>query len=98
MSHSRGTSADNPEPESTLDRVKTWYHVPALLLVLGFMLWNRARNYSAYIVDGEVLFSGTDPWYHYRSTMYVVRNWPATMPFDPWTYFPYGNRSGQFGH
>ena len=97
MSHSRGTSAENPEPESTLDRVKTWYHVPALLLVLGFMLWNRARNYSEYIVDGEVLFSGTDPWYHYRSTMYVVQNWPATMPFDPWTYFPYGNRSGQFG-
>jgi len=97
MSHSRGTSAENPEPESTLDRVKTWYHVPALLLVFGFMLWNRARNYSSYIVDGKVLFSGTDPWYHYRSTMYVVRNWPATMPFDPWTYFPYGNRSGQFG-
>jgi dolichyl-diphosphooligosaccharide--protein glycosyltransferase len=97
MSHSRGTSAENPEPESTLDRVKTWYHVPALLLVLGFMLWNRARNYSSYIVDGEVLFTGTDPWYHYRSTMYVVQNWPATMPFDPWTYFPYGNRSGQFG-
>ncbi len=97
MSHSRGTSAENPEPESTLDRVKTWYHVPALLLVLGFMLWNRARNYSEYIVDGEVLFTGTDPWYHYRSTMYVVENWPATMPFDPWTYFPYGTRSGQFG-
>ncbi|MBX0303027.1 oligosaccharyl transferase, archaeosortase A system-associated [Haloarcula salinisoli] len=97
MSHSRGTSAENPEPESTLDRVKTWYHVPALLLVLGFMLWNRAQNYSEYIVDGEVLFSGTDPWYHYRSTMYVVENWPATMPFDPWTYFPYGTRSGQFG-
>nr|WP_276250906.1 oligosaccharyl transferase, archaeosortase A system-associated [Halomicroarcula sp. SHR3] len=61
------------------------------------MLWNRAKNYSSYIVDGEVLFSGTDPWYHYRSTMYVVENWPATMPFDPWTYFPYGTRTGQFG-
>jgi dolichyl-diphosphooligosaccharide--protein glycosyltransferase len=97
MSHSRGTSAENPEPESTLDRVKTWYHVPALLLVLGFMLWNRARNYASYIVDGEVMFSGTDPWYHYRSTMYVVENWPETMPFDPWTHFPYGTRSGQFG-
>ncbi|WP_277541076.1 oligosaccharyl transferase, archaeosortase A system-associated [Haloarcula laminariae] len=97
MSHSRGTSAENPEPESTLDRVKSWYHVPALLLVFGFMLWNRARNYASYIVDGEVLFTGTDPWYHYRSTMYVVQNWPATMPFDPWTYFPYGTRSGQFG-
>jgi len=61
------------------------------------MMLNRAQNYSAYIVDGEVIFSGTDPWYHYRSTMYVVQNWPATMPFDPWTNFPYGTRSGQFG-
>ncbi|WP_324662027.1 oligosaccharyl transferase, archaeosortase A system-associated [Haloarcula sediminis] len=97
MSHSRGTSTDTPEPESALDRVKSWYHVPALLLVFGFMLWNRARNYTNFIVDGEVIFSGTDPWYHYRSTMFVVENWPATMPFDPWTRFPYGNRSGQFG-
>jgi len=61
------------------------------------MLWNRVQNYSNFIVGGEVMFSGQDPWYHYRSTMYVVRHWPATMPFDPWTYFPYGTRSGQFG-
>ena len=97
MSQSRGFLDDNPELESALESVKEWYHVPTLLLVIGFMLWNRLRNYSNYIVDGEVIFSGTDPWYHYRSTMYVVRNWPVTMPFDPWTHFPYGNRSGQFG-
>jgi len=97
MSQSRGNLGDNPELESTLEKVKEWYHIPALLLVLGFMLWNRVQNYANFIVDGEVLFSGQDPWYHFRSTMYVVQNWPATMPFDPWTYFPYGTRSGQFG-
>jgi dolichyl-diphosphooligosaccharide--protein glycosyltransferase len=97
MSQSRGYLDDNPELDAALDRVKEWYHIPALVLVIGFMLWNRVQNYSNYIVDGEVIFSGTDPWYHYRSTMYVVNNWPSTMPFDPWTYFPYGNRSGQFG-
>ena len=97
MSQSRGYLDDNPELDAALDTVKEWYHVPALLLVVGFMLWNRVQNYSNYIVDGQVLFSGTDPWYHLRNTMYVVQNWPATMPFDPWTYFSYGNRSGQFG-
>jgi dolichyl-diphosphooligosaccharide--protein glycosyltransferase len=97
MSQSRGYLDDNPELESALDTAKEWYHVPALVLVFGFMLWNRVQNYDNYIVDGEVIFSGTDPWYHYRNTMYVVRNWPATMPFDPWTHFAVGNRSGQFG-
>jgi len=97
MSQIGGLLDENPELESTLDRVKEWYHIPALLLVFGFMLWNRVRNFSNFIVDGQVLFSGQDPWYHYRSTMYVVQNWPMTMPFDPWTKFPTGTRSGQFG-
>ncbi|WP_135302722.1 oligosaccharyl transferase, archaeosortase A system-associated [Haloarcula amylovorans] len=97
MSQSRGYLDDNPELESALDWVQEWYHIPALVVLIGFMLWNRVRNYSQFIVDGEVLFSAQDPWYHYRSTMFVVENWPATMPFDPWTYFPHGTRSGQFG-
>ncbi len=61
------------------------------------MLWNRVRSWQNFIVDGEVLFSGNDAWYHYRSTQYVVQNWPSTMPFDPWTNFPYGTSNGQFG-
>ncbi|MDS0276819.1 oligosaccharyl transferase, archaeosortase A system-associated [Halomicroarcula sp. S1AR25-4] len=97
MSQSRGYLDDNPELESALDWVQEWYHIPTLLVLLGFMLWNRVRNVSNFVVDGEVLFSGQDPWYHFRSTMYVVENWPATMPFDPWTYFPNGTASGQFG-
>ncbi|MBX0294011.1 oligosaccharyl transferase, archaeosortase A system-associated [Haloarcula nitratireducens] len=97
MSQSRGYLDENPELESALDWVQEWYHIPALVVLIGFMLWNRVRNYSQFIVDGEVLFSAQDPWYHYRTTMFVVENWPATMPFDPWTYFPYGTRSGQFG-
>ncbi|WP_254280363.1 oligosaccharyl transferase, archaeosortase A system-associated [Haloarcula marina] len=97
MSQSRGYLDENPQLESALDWVQQWYHIPTLVVLLGFMLWNRVRNYSNFFVDGEVLFSGQDPWYHFRSTMYVVENWPATMPFDPWTYFPYGTASGQFG-
>ncbi|WP_434530587.1 oligosaccharyl transferase, archaeosortase A system-associated [Haloarcula sp. NS06] len=97
MSQSRGYLDDNPELESALEWAERWYHVPVLLVLLGFMLWNRVRSWQNFIVDGEVLFSGNDAWYHYRSTQYVVDHWPATMPFDPWTYFPYGTSTGQFG-
>ncbi|GGK62661.1 oligosaccharyl transferase, archaeosortase A system-associated [Haloarcula sebkhae] len=97
MSQSRGYLDDNPELESALEWAERWYHVPVLLVLLGFMLWNRVQSWENFIVDGEVLFSGNDAWYHYRSTQYVVNNWPATMPFDPWTAFPYGTNNGQFG-
>ena len=97
MSQSRGYLDDNPELESALEWAERWYHVPVLLVLLGFMLWNRVRSWQNFIVDGEVLFSGNDAWYHYRSTKYVVENWPSTMPFDPWTAFPYGTSNGQFG-
>ena len=97
MSQSSGYFDDNPQLDSALEWAEQWYHVPLLLLLVGFMLWNRVQNWRRFIVDGEVLFSGNDPFYHFRSTMYVVRNWPATMPFDPWTHFPTGTRSGQFG-
>ncbi|MFC6865314.1 oligosaccharyl transferase, archaeosortase A system-associated [Halomicroarcula sp. GCM10025817] len=97
MSQSSGYFDDNPELDAALDWAERWYHVPILLVMVGFMLWNRVQNWRRFVVDGEVLFRGNDPFYHFRSTMYVVRNWPATMPFDPWTRFPIGNRSGQFG-
>ncbi|MCU4799489.1 oligosaccharyl transferase, archaeosortase A system-associated [Halobacteria archaeon HArc-gm2] len=97
MSQWRGRLEENPELESAADWVTANYHIPVVALLLAFMLWNRLRSVSNFVVDGEVLFHGNDAWYHYRSVSYTVRNWPATMPFDPWTYFPYGNASGQFG-
>ena len=74
-----------------------WYHIPTLVVLLGFMLWIRVQSYSNFIQDGKVLLSGNDAWYHLRQTSYTVRNWPATMPYDTWTYFPYGTAQGQFG-
>ncbi len=82
---------------SVLDYVEDWYHVPALALLLGFMLWVRLQSYDNFTVNGEVFFSGNDAWYHLRQVQYTVNNWPATMPFDPWTYYPYGTSVGQFG-
>jgi dolichyl-diphosphooligosaccharide--protein glycosyltransferase len=85
------------DPDTALERLREWYHVPVLALVMAFMLWNRVRTWSNFVRDDQVLFAGNDAWYHYRQTIWTVRNWPGTMPFDPWTYFPYGNASGQFG-
>ena len=81
----------------SVDRVRDLYHIPVLLALMAFMLWVRIRNWENYIVDGRVLFSGNDAWYHYRMVQYTVAHFPWTMPFDPWTGFPEGTAVGQFG-
>ena len=83
--------------QSLLDVAEDWYHVPALLLAAVWMFWVRMQNYSRFVRGGEVYFSGNDAWYHFRETNYIVRNFPFTMPFDPWTGFPTGTYVGQFG-
>ena len=81
----------------SVDRLREVYHVPVLLALMAFMLWVRVRNWQNYVVDGRVLFSGNDAWYHFRMVRYTVANFPGTMPFDPWTGFPEGTAVGQFG-
>ncbi|WP_224269119.1 oligosaccharyl transferase, archaeosortase A system-associated [Haloprofundus salinisoli] len=96
MSH-RTESVEETE-DSYLERLEDWYHVPALLGVVAVMLYIRLQGYGNYFAeDGTVVFSGNDAWYHLREVEYTVRHWPFTMPFDPWTYFPYGTYQGQFG-
>ena len=83
--------------QSVLDIFEDWFHVPALLGVMAFMIAVRVQRMDQFTRDGTVYFSGNDAWYHLREVNYTVRNWPATMPFDPWTYFPFGTSVGQFG-
>ncbi|GAB7008113.1 oligosaccharyl transferase, archaeosortase A system-associated [Halorubrum trueperi] len=94
-------SQANDPPEgsdrSPLDLLERWYHVPAILVALAFMLWTRVQSYGNFIVDGQAYFRGNDPWYHFRETSYIMENWPSRMPFDVWTGFPFGNQAGQFG-
>ena len=86
------------EYESQIDTVYRLYHIPVLAALMAFMLWIRVRNYTNHIgPGGEPLYRGNDPYYHYRSTNYVIQNFPFTMPFDPWTGFDVGTRVGQFG-
>jgi oligosaccharyl transferase (archaeosortase A-associated) len=82
---------------AALADVEQWYHIPALVVLLTFMLWTRLRSWQNFIRGGDVLLSGNDAWYHLRSTSYAVKHWPNTMPFDTWTYFPFGTSSDQFG-
>ncbi|WP_338738474.1 oligosaccharyl transferase, archaeosortase A system-associated [Haloplanus salilacus] len=82
---------------SVADLFFDWYHVPALVAVVAGMLAIRLQEYDTFVRDGEVYFSGNDAWYHLRQVEYAVQNWPFTMPFDPWTNFPYGTHAAQFG-
>ena len=83
--------------EAQLDAVYRLYHIPVLAVLMAFMLWIRVRNYERFLTDDGVLFSGNDAWYHYRTTNYVVHNFPFNLGFDPWTGFDEGIRTGQFG-
>jgi len=91
------TGSDGRGVRAALDEVEDWYHVPALAAIAAVMLWIRLRSYDDFVVDGEVLFRGNDPWWHYRETMWTIQHYPFTMPFDPWTNFPFGKQVGQFG-
>ncbi|SNZ03319.1 dolichyl-diphosphooligosaccharide--protein glycosyltransferase [Natronoarchaeum philippinense] len=83
--------------ESVVDLAQRWYHVPALAVMMLYMLWVRFQSYGAVVRDSAVYFIGNDAYYHYRETMFAVKNWLSTMPFDPWTQFPFGTSTGQFG-
>ncbi|NHN48724.1 oligosaccharyl transferase, archaeosortase A system-associated [Halostella sp. JP-L12] len=99
MSSETETVEDESTSESSvLDIWEDWYHVPVLSVLIAFMFWVRIQARDNFTRTGEVLFRGNDAYYHLREVQYTVANWPWTMSFDPWTYFPYGNSSGgQFG-
>ena len=82
---------------SVVDILRTHYPKAVLPAVVAVMLWIRLQAYDSFLRDGEVYLSGNDAWYHLRQVNYTIQNWPATMPYDPWTGFPYGNLAGQFG-
>lgn len=89
--------ADDPRVDTAIDAIADVYHLIAVGVAMVFMFWVRARNWGQYVIDGRVLYSGNDPWYHYRMVQYTIRHFPETMPYDVWTYFPRGTSVGQFG-
>ncbi|MEF8938005.1 MAG: STT3 domain-containing protein, partial [Halovenus sp.] len=97
MSNWREQFEDESVLRATTALFDRYYHYIALAFLVGFTLWNRIQSWQNYVIGGEVLFRGNDPWYHYRSTQYVIENFPSTMATDPWTGFPEGAVQGQFG-
>jgi len=97
MSQWRGRIEEIEEPGDLLPVVEQYYHIPTLVALVAFMLYTRVREWESFVVGETVYFSGNDPWYHYRMVSYTVQHWPETSPFDPWTYFPFGTHSSQFG-
>jgi oligosaccharyl transferase (archaeosortase A-associated) len=95
------TDGQQDDAEAQESPFVTWfrerYQEATVFALAVFMLWVRVRSRDNFVRDGEVLFSGNDAYYHLREVSYTVRHWPATMPFDPWTYYPYGTNSNQFG-
>ena len=84
--------------ESQLDAVYRLYHIPVLAALMAFMLWNRVRHYERMIGEnGEPLYRGNDPYYHRRTTDYVIQNYPFNMPYEVWSGFDTGTQVGQFG-
>lgn len=87
----------SPGEKSGIELLHRWYQVPVLLVLMGYMFWVRFIPFERLIRDGDYFFIGNDAFYHFRTTNYVVENWPFTMPYDPWTHYPYGTQVGQFG-
>jgi len=94
---SADTAEEGPTAKSVLATWREWYHLPGLALIALYMLWVRTLPYDNFVRDNDVTFSGNDPFYHFRATMYSVKNWPRGLGMDPWTQFPYGTTVGQFG-
>ncbi len=83
---------------SLLETWDRWYHLPAIGAVLVFMFWTRFQGYDRFVrEDGGIWLSAIDSWYHWRTTVWTVENYPRTILVDPWTSFPDGHLPGQFG-
>ncbi|ADJ15509.1 oligosaccharyl transferase, archaeosortase A system-associated [Halalkalicoccus jeotgali] len=87
---------ENSDASVAIDGLRRWYHVPVLCALVAFMLWVRVRAYGTFTGRG-IAFSAVDPWYHWRTVVYSVENWPSALSYDVWTGYPSGASVGQFG-
>lgn len=78
-------------------KVLRFWEIPFLAALAGLMFWVRMLPYQALVGSGRAYYIGTDPFYHYRETLGIVRSFPRVPRFDPWTFYPHGTPTGQFG-
>ena len=74
-----------------------FWELPFLAVLAGFMFWVRMLPYQALLGQGRAYYIGTDPFYHYRETLGIVRSFPSVPRWDPFTFYPHGTATGQFG-
>ncbi|MCK5660123.1 MAG: hypothetical protein KAH86_02105, partial [Methanosarcinales archaeon] len=58
----------------------------AFVIAIGM----RLMTYRSVFVDNDVVLIGADPYYHLRRVIYMVQNFPETLPFDPFINYPDG--------
>ena len=83
--------------ERSREWLKRRYTAVTLAFITIFVVAIRLQPLNEYRTDGEIIFTGNDPWYHYRQVVYTVSNWPTTMDYDVWTGYPVGSQVTQFG-
>ena len=88
--------AAEAEPRPWWKRALVW-EVPFVAALGAFMFWVRMLPYKAVVGSGRAYYIGTDPFYHYRETLGIVRAFPRVPRWDPWTFYPIGTGTGQFG-
>lgn len=80
---------------------KAWflrlYEVPFLAAVVWFSWTARMKSFAPNVTSEHVYFVGTDPYYHFRVILATVANFPRTLRYDPFTHYPNGTGTGQFG-
>ena len=78
-------------------KVLRFWEIPFLGALAWLMLTVRMIPYDKLVRDGRAYYIGTDPFYHFREVLGGVRAWPRIPRYDPFTHYPYGTGTGQFG-
>lgn len=73
------------------------YELVLLPILMAFMFTTRYLSADNFRSEDGFYLAAIDSYYHWRSTMYTVENWPNTMPYEVWTAWSDGRYVGQFG-
>lgn len=92
MSDARAANVGSP----WYKRAFVW-EIPLLAALGAFMLWVRMLPAKALVFGERAYYIGTDPFFHYRETLGIVRAFPRIPRWDPWTFYPNGTATNQFG-
>ncbi|HLE97133.1 MAG TPA: STT3 domain-containing protein, partial [Candidatus Thermoplasmatota archaeon] len=78
-------------------RLLRFWEVPFLAALGWWMYRLRMGSYALNVTEDRVYYMGTDPYFHLRALLVSLENFPRALRWDPWTFFPRGTFTGQFG-